>query len=219
MDSTVQKKIHSIHQLLENILAEVITEGKQIAIWRKPNSNFLQIVIDKSGRTKKVPLQLEELKSGFIVHPFEDQEDRTAYFIEAENYYKIDLDIPLDQQNDLDDFENEKLSSAEVSQLINKSLFSKSDNDFKKGLQETQREGFIEIVNKGIQAVKSGHLDKIVPARIKKIELSEDFDVVRSFLKLLNAYPNAFINFFHLPEIGTWIGASPEILIQTKGDE
>ena len=35
---------------------------------------------------------------------------------------------------------------------------------------------------------------------------------------MLDAYPNSFVNFFHIPTIGTWIGASPEILIETKED-
>jgi isochorismate synthase len=35
---------------------------------------------------------------------------------------------------------------------------------------------------------------------------------------MLKAYPNSFVNFFHIPKIGTWIGASPEVLIETKGE-
>src|SRR5690606_35968900 len=29
---------------------------------------------------------------------------------------------------------------------------------------------------------------------------------------------NALVNFYHIPSLGSWIGASPEVLIKTKGD-
>ena len=50
------------------------------------------------------------------------------------------------------------------------------------------------------------------------LSLPENFVLAKTYLNLLSAYPNSFINFFHIPHVGTWIGASPEVLIETKGD-
>lgn len=74
------------------------------------------------------------------------------------------------------------------------------------------------LVDKGIKEILAGRLTKIVPVRRKKVAIGQDFDVVRVFLNLCGAYPNAFVNFLHIPSVGSWIGASPEILIKTKGD-
>jgi len=76
----------------------------------------------------------------------------------------------------------------------------------------------MELVNKGIGEILSGHLSKIVPVRRKEVATGPGFDLIKVFLNLCKAYPNAFVNFFHLPVVGSWIGASPEILIKTKGD-
>jgi isochorismate synthase len=76
----------------------------------------------------------------------------------------------------------------------------------------------LHLVTKGIQAIEAGTLEKIVAARTKLIPLPAAFDLGKTLAKLLASYPHSFVNFFHLPGIGSWIGASPEILIETKGD-
>jgi isochorismate synthase len=55
-----------------------------------------------------------------------------------------------------------------------------------------------------------------VPAKVKIQPMDREFDLTATFLSLCRAYPNAFINFFHIAQIGTWIGATPEVLIKTK---
>lgn len=208
----------SLENYLANLFAELILDGYQFAVWRKPNSQFLQILIDKSGKVKRVSPQVEELTPGFIIHPFVDQEDRKAYFLEANEYFKIDLlaskKLPIPESK-------RKFKSVEVAKEVIQAHFIKhtearlnSRKDF-----ECSKDEFIHLVEKGIKAIQEGQLNKIVPAKLKKVSLNENFDLIKSIKSLLDAYPNAFINFFHLPEVGTWIGASPEVLIQTKGEQ
>lgn len=194
-------------------------EGHQIAIWRKPKSGFLQVLIDKTGILKRVTPNLEELTPGFIVHPFEDQEDKKAFFLEANSYFKIDLDINFThQKDDLEPITQIK-SRDEFAKDIKKKFVEDGKSIGEKASIECSKNEFLELVEKGIKAIDSGQLSKIVPARIKKIKLNHDFDLISSLKSLIQSYPNAFINFFHIPDLGTWIGASPEILIQTQGDE
>ncbi len=196
-----------------------MNEGHQIAIWRKPKSTFLQVLIDTTGILKRVKPNLEELPSGFIVHPFEDQEDKKAFFLDANSYFKIDLSISIaDQKDDLESNLQIK-TKEEFAKDIKRNFIEEEKSIGKKDPEECTKNEFLELVDKGVNAVNSGHLNKIVPARIKKIKLNNDFDLISSLKSLIQSYPNAFINFFHIPELGTWIGASPEILIQTHGDE
>lgn len=208
----------SLENYLANLFAELILDGYQFAVWRKPNSQFLQILIDKTGKVKRVSPQVEELTPGFIIHPFVDQEDRKAYFLEANEYFKIDLlaskKLPIPESK-------RKFKSVEEAKEVIQAHFLKhteerlnSRKDF-----ECSKDKFIHLVEKGIKAIQEGQLNKIVPAKLKKVSLNENFDLIKSIKSLLDAYPNAFINFFHLPEVGTWIGASPEVLIQTKGEQ
>ena len=162
---------------------------------------------------------LEELPAGFIVHPFEDQEDQKAFFLEADNYFKIDLNLPIAEQTNQIESIKEIKSFRENAKTLRKTFVNPEEKLSSGYFKACTKKDFISLVQKGIDAVKKGQLNKIVPARLKKITLSEEFDLVQSIKSLVYTYPNAFINFFHIPGVGTWLGASPEILIQIRGDE
>ena len=57
---------------------------------------------------------------------------------------------------------------------------------------------------------------KIVAARAIRIETNIDLDA--TFDNLCSAYPDAFVFLFSTQPTGTWIGASPELLLRKKGD-
>jgi isochorismate synthase len=219
MHNTVELKIDSLEHYLGCLLAWHMKVGNQVAVWRQPKSNFLHVLIDKSGKTKRVDPNLEELPTGFIVHPFEDQEDQKAFFLEADSYFKIDLNLPIIEQSNLIESIKEIRSFQENARILRESFVQPQEQTSSGNYKACTKKDFVNLVNKGIEAVKNGQLSKIVPARLKKKTLSEEFDLVQSIKSLVYTYPNAFINFFHIPHVGTWLGASPEILIRTRGDE
>lgn len=57
---------------------------------------------------------------------------------------------------------------------------------------------------------------KIVAARTIRIETNIDLDA--TFDNLCSTYPDAFVFLFSTPSTGTWIGASPELLLRKEGD-
>ncbi|MCH7409323.1 chorismate-binding protein [Belliella sp. DSM 111904] len=207
----------NLEDFLTKLFAKLILQKDQFAVWRKPNTNTLNILIDQSGITKRVSPQLESLTPGFIIHPFLDQKDRKAYYLEKSVFIKINL-----ENNQLETFLEEKTSMLDLSKAkeVLRDFFKEKEFDSKSKsiYPETSKEDFIALVEKGIEEIKEGKLNKIVPAKVKKLSYSDSFDIVTAIQSMLSAYPNAFINFFHLPEIGTWIGATPEVLIQTSGD-
>ncbi len=175
--------------------------------------------MDKCDQPEKVSLSLEELPAGFIVHPFADQEDKKAFFIKSSHYFSFQLEQELDPEEfpywtNPVHLAEKNLIKSEISRLLR--VKSKSfQPDSISGDQKTQ---FIRLVQHGIEAIERGTLEKVVPARVRLIPLSEGFDLGKTFIELLESYPNSFVNFFHIPQIGTWIGATPEVLIETKGD-
>jgi isochorismate synthase len=217
MDIIFETHLKNLEHYILSLLSKNMEEGNQIAIWRKPKSSFIQILIDKTGITKRVSPNLEELPSGFIIHPFEDQEDQKAYFMEADFYFKINMAIPLEEQKDTLEEIGFSTPVSELKRTMKKAISEINSNE--EIFSDTAKESFMDLVQKGIQSIESGELHKIVPARIKKIKLNPEFDLVKSFNRLVQSYPNAFVNFFHIPDVGTWMGASPEILIHTKGDD
>ncbi len=219
MQTTLDTNQISLEVYLRNLISLSLLKGHQLAIWRKPKSNFLQVLIDKSGKLKRISPNLEELPAGFIVHPFEDQEDRKAFFLTADTYFKINLQTTFEEQREYLEPISNIIPKEKSTADINKNFVAENKDQKDRIPEPCSKKEFIHLVEKGIKAVEEGLLNKIVPARFKKIKLQDNFDLVSSLKSLIQSYPNAFINFFHIPTVGTWIGASPEILIHTKGDE
>lgn len=218
INSTTSKTI-SIQELLKAVLTSCFEADESFAIWRKPKSAILELIYSPKEQIQKVNLELESLPPGFIIHPFLDQQNQEAYFIDAAHYHSIDMGSPIE----LDDFPPvfrqmilETDSDQTPFQILKKEKIS--SNHVHASIGESQ-EHFEQLVRDSIAGIKVGKYEKVVPARIKVISLDDDFDLVKSFEALLRKYPNAFVNFFHLPRIGTWLGASPEVLIETKEDE
>ncbi|TDO73663.1 isochorismate synthase [Flavobacterium chryseum] len=74
-----------------------------------------------------------------------------------------------------------------------------------------------DLVEKGIQAIKNDEFKKVVLSRCEKIDLT-DFDFVITFQRLIKLYPSTFTYCFFHPEIGLWIGATPEQLLKANGN-
>ncbi|PZX61306.1 isochorismate synthase [Algoriphagus ratkowskyi] len=211
---------HTNTEILQLLLQLGMTSGGSFAIWRKPKTNNIEIVLDETTIPVKVDLSIEKLDPGFIVHPFADQMDKKAYFIKANKYFSFELDNPL-ATADLPEWakiqltNQKRLSPNAIRDLLSKQTLTHKTKTSKSSEEKAH---FIQLVKKGIEAIQQKQLEKVVPARTKTISIPLDFNLGSTLLNLMDSYPNAFINFFHLPHVGTWIGASPETLIETKGD-
>ncbi len=82
---------------------------------------------------------------------------------------------------------------------------------------EISKENYLKLIEKTISKIKEGNLGKIVISRAKIIH--QKIDVFSFFEKLVSKYPSGCVYLFSYPEIGTWIGATPELLLEQKGDE
>ncbi|XRE42297.1 Isochorismate synthase [Tenacibaculum discolor] len=76
-------------------------------------------------------------------------------------------------------------------------------------------ENHIQLVEKGIAAIKNQEFKKVVLSRKEKVELP-DFNLIETFQKLLNSYPTAFVYVWYHPKVGMWLGATPETLVSIK---
>ena len=72
------------------------------------------------------------------------------------------------------------------------------------------------LVEKGIQAIKNEEFKKVVLSRSESMDLA-DFDFIVTFKRLIQLYPSTFTYCFSHPEIGFWMGATPEQLLKASG--
>lgn len=83
--------------------------------------------------------------------------------------------------------------------------------------RETSREEYIDRVSRAIGMFNESH-PKMVLGREKSMNMPE-FRPVSNFLKLRDAYPETFTWFLTAPFAGTWMGASPELLLEGHDSE
>lgn len=79
---------------------------------------------------------------------------------------------------------------------------------------EAGKEDHINLVKKGVAFIKKGEFNKVVLSRKESIAVREK-SPVDLFIGLLNAYLNAFVYLWYHPEVGCWLGATPEVLLST----
>ena len=70
----------------------------------------------------------------------------------------------------------------------------------------------------GIEAIQDNHFKKVVLSRRELVEIN-NFDVVTVYERLLANYPTAFCYVWFHPEVGLWMGATPETLLDVKENE
>jgi isochorismate synthase len=82
----------------------------------------------------------------------------------------------------------------------------------------SHQETFVKLVSKGVTTIKEKSLKKVVLSRTETIPF-ENFRTRKTFEKLLQQYPNTYCYCWFHPKIGLWMGATPEKLLQSKGNQ
>ena len=81
----------------------------------------------------------------------------------------------------------------------------------------SQKEFHIDLVKKGVAHIRKNKFQKVVLSR--KVEVACTTQPTILFEGLLINYPDAFCYLWHHPKIGTWLGATPEILLKAENQQ
>ena len=94
--------------------------------------------------------------------------------------------------------------------------FDISEPSTKEVVDENQKSKHTALVSKAIEEIKKSDLQKVVLSREQSIPL-EKSNPINLFKKLITKYTTAFVYLWHHPQVGTWLGATPETLFTLKG--
>lgn len=177
-----------------------------IGVFKMPRSSTVILLADEFPTiVNQATIDLEQLQ-GFLVSPFEENETTQSFIIKPSFTASFTLldSGEIESQND---FDEEFLQSI----ITHRSIAEpKADSHFD---LSTIDPAFEEQVKTAIDAIGAGSIKKIVLARKKKIKLKQDFNPIIFFLQLCKDYPEAFVSLTDSQISGTWIGASPELLV------
>ncbi|MEM7084620.1 MAG: isochorismate synthase [Bacteroidota bacterium] len=81
-----------------------------------------------------------------------------------------------------------------------------------------EKQDYLSLVSKARKSILEGTHSKIVTSRRKSVGLSH-FNLSELVLRLFGLYPNAFRYVWFHPQSGFWCGATPEVLLKTRGKE
>jgi isochorismate synthase len=187
-------------------------QGFAAALWRLPKVTNKEFLIDMSGQINLVKTDLEDLPAGFVMSPFLNEDQQKTRFLQADVYLNFDAQQQLSYKKSY----GLELAKPYLEANVKDERFVKSDNPTSSKVVENEntRATFLDNVSQAIVAIKAQDFQKVVISKTKAIALSTDFELLTSFDKLCEAYPNAFVSLVFLPEQNEfWLGASPEILV------
>lgn len=159
-----------------------------IAVYRKPGKAPM-LLLDGNPLTK-VTCSIEELKKGFVLANYNGDlwHLEASHIVEFSDLEKVNLPIEEDE-SDWDYYTN--------------------------GVEQhtTSKANYTASVQQGIDSILTSELVKVVPTKIKLHNLPPEFSLANAFVKLCDEYPSAFISIVSTKEFGTWLTATPELLI------
>lgn len=199
-----------IAQLTEQQSFEAALQVAQLhkhgfAAWQMPLSKQRNICIGEVDTFEKNEFANSK---GFLFHPYD--EEASGQFIHSQltiSAIKGKIEIKSDDDQLLSDLKN--YQKNEKPYYINKSPIA----------LDIYKEEFLKYISQSVNTIKSGAFQKVVPARSKQVNLTEPFDLYLNFNNLCEAYPNTFVSVVSIPNIGTWIGATPEVLIRVAEND
>ncbi len=194
-------------RLLSTIFDVAYQHQFAVALWMLPNALEKHVIVDTSGSLDPAKVDLEECPGGFICSPFNNPDGHNSRLIKAE-FHLILKSQQAEIVADSGDFVA-KLQKALENPEPRASYVTKESTS-----PPMHQQHYQQMVSDALQAIEEGTFIKVVPAVNRHIDLPEDFDPLQVFDQLCKTYPLAFKSLVSAPQIGTWLGASPEPIIE-----
>jgi isochorismate synthase len=202
-------------EILKAALNAAVESKLPIAFWQLPQSRELNFLIAFTDAIKLNKLDLEETGSGFSFSPFDVKKE--SLFINNNfhcSFIKDKVQLVSDSVSGFESIEEEFLKAFYNHLEVASSSKTKFHEIRKPNRSDTNPNDYLKLVELTITAIKNEQFQKAVPARQIEIPLHRDFDPIDTFLKLSSSYENAFTSLVSIPKTGTWLGATPEVLLE-----
>ncbi len=190
-------------QILNEAIIHALHQGQSFSLWKLSGINQKNLII--CDTVKEVDdFVLEEGNSGFAFAPFIPNAKK--FLFPADTHYQFENEIQTKGPQT-----NSTLSSnSRPSHNQKKATFHRAT------LSHTIGVDFIELVNKGLQEISDGQIEKVVPSRYKDITITDEYNLLDAFDTLCEKHPQALVSLVSSPQTGTWLGATPELLVSVN---
>ena len=192
-------------ELLPHLLKNHLGWGHSISLWRLPDSDEKHLLISTEGLKFLDEVLLEDSATGFIFSPFDSK--KSKLFLKGNLIFSFkNGELSKEGKTTFDPLD---LLRQPATEQKSPSYFFRSD----KSAETTEKHDYTTLVEKCLFGIAEGQFEKVVPSRRQSFPLPTNFDPLATFHKLCETYPHAFVSLVSTPETGTWIGATPELLV------
>lgn len=190
-----------------------------VALWRQPGQTAIQGVVDLSGSARPSAVDLQIGQPGFAISPFVGDADNPPLCIRA--------DVRLTAQGlcvhrGLWNGERQRYETF-LAALRSRPASAAPDirgwylPDRQNSARSSNYAAYCRLVDSAIDFIVDSGIKKVVVSRSTQTPLPTGFEPVAAFQALCLRYPGAFVSLVAIPGVGTWIGASPELLLSVDG--
>lgn len=212
------KNIKDIAQekILIAIYNSAIFNNLPFVFWKHPNSSQISCIVSLS-EVKNRKIYFENQEPCFVFSPFLNNNSQQNYILEQDIFFNLEskeINLKSNLSNKKEKFIeyfNKNLDSPKFEKW-----FTSGEKNNDKSFSKNE---FCELVENAVSNIKSKNTKKIVVSRKFEVKLNNKFNPVEIFEKLSKKYNNAFISLISIPDIGTWVGATPEVLMQISENQ
>ncbi|HEY85384.1 MAG TPA: chorismate-binding protein [Chloroflexi bacterium] len=215
-----------------------------VALWRAPNSAQKHALVAFAEKVSPLRIDFTHQVPGFAFSPFVNEGGQGTLFIKADlhlsqqghHFYNSlqrngngNQKTAYKQPEFLAAYQalrqSDTLTSTTLSTGTSTAFSINSPKTWPVGqspiankmpADETARKQFCTLVSDAISYIQTTGIKKIVASRVAETVLPPDFSPVAAFEALCRRYPRAFVSLVSIPNVGTWIGASPEPLLRLQ---
>ena len=196
-------KKNNTYQQLSELQRVCLKQNIPFASYRLPLDEEVVTLVQHHSLPERLN-SLENINQnvGFIVAPFDNfSSEHGTYFLKPDCIFFSDQIEPI-----------------YIQKLSENNRFLSIEKLKEKEIQTTTSSEYINNVNAAKTAMTKGEFNKVVLSKVRLEKLNDDFVAADFFLKLCDKYPHAFVYLIQLPEVGCWIGATPEPLLVIENE-
>tara|TARA_B100000809_G_C15100172_1_gene516592 strand:+ start:629 stop:1762 length:1134 start_codon:yes stop_codon:yes gene_type:complete len=159
--------------------------------YRHPNDSSLKVILQRDNTIHTVN---DFTECGFVFSPFNSKQDTILFPLEQSSTHSCEFMCP---------------SEIAITQDLapKRKVYYNTKNE---------HEQHLKLVEKGIKAINDGKFEKVVLSRMEGVPVFEE-SPIDIFKTLLDTYPTAYVYIWYHPQIGLWLGATPETLLNIEG--
>ncbi|NBC82477.1 MAG: isochorismate synthase [Bacteroidetes bacterium] len=209
-----------VSQILQAFLTTAVRLNLPVVFYQCPNNKQIQAIIGNQ-LVSNYRLTIEKTTPGFVFSPFNNFSNNESYFVPADILYSID-----NQENSIQVKNNHNKTDQIFSELSGHLNDSKKQIDlpgFFDGCEPKNEiiayPNYANSVDRALKEIQNGSFKKVVLGQKKDIPIPHAIDPIDVFLRLCSKYQRAFVSLVSLPEVGTWLGSSPETLLKIDGEK